>query len=81
MTGAAATICGITGLPRLTNDVRSRVMKSFFIISPYWMGERPVEPEVVPHGGERRRIGVAPGDARGRVDTRAWRRRSRTSAR
>ena len=70
VTGAAATICGITGVPRLTNDVRSRVMKSFFIINPYWIGQRAVEPELVLHGGERRRGGVAAGDARRRVDAR-----------
>ena len=38
VTGAACTTCGITFAPRLTNDVRSRVMKSFFIISAYWTG-------------------------------------------
>ena len=35
VTGAASVTCGITFAPRLTNDVRSRVMKSFFIISAY----------------------------------------------
>ena len=33
VTGAACVTCGITFAPRLTYDVRSRVMKSFFIIS------------------------------------------------
>src|SRR5436853_7090545 len=33
VTGAACVTCGITLAPRFTYDVRSRVMKSFFIIS------------------------------------------------
>ena len=80
VTGAAASICGITRLPRLTNEVRSRVMKSFFIISPYWIGQRAVEPELVLHGGERRRVGVAAGDARRRVDARGREEDQRRSA-
>ena len=39
VTGAASTICGITSAPRFTNEVRSRVTKSFFIISPYCTGK------------------------------------------
>ena len=39
VTGAASTICGITSAPRLTNEVRSRVTNSFFIISPYCTGK------------------------------------------
>ena len=34
VTGAACVTCGITFAPRLTYDVRSRLMKSFFIIRP-----------------------------------------------
>ena len=34
VTGAACVTCGITFAPRFTYDVRSREMKSFFIISP-----------------------------------------------
>ena len=39
VTGAASTICGITFAPRFTNEVRSRVTNSFFIISPYCTGK------------------------------------------
>ena len=81
VTGAAWVTCGITFAPRLTNDVRSRVMKSFFIISAYCTGIGLVEPEVVPH-----LAGASPGrrSARrsGRPDRRpASRRRSGTRAR
>ena len=38
VTGAASVTCGITFAPRLTNDVRSREMNSFFIISAYCTG-------------------------------------------
>ena len=38
VTGAASTTCGMTFAPRFTNDVRSREMKSRFIISAYWTG-------------------------------------------
>ncbi len=38
VTGAACVTCGMTFAPRFTNDVRSRVMNSFFIISAYWTG-------------------------------------------
>ena len=33
VTGAACVTCGITFSPRFTYDVRSREMKSFFIIT------------------------------------------------
>ena len=38
VTGAASSTCGITFAPRLMYDVRSRVMKSFFINSAYCTG-------------------------------------------
>ena len=60
--------CGTTFAPRFTNDVRSREMKSFFIISPYWTGMRLVEAEVLAHRRERLLVRVAPGDAGRRVD-------------
>ena len=45
VTGAASTICGITLAPRLTNDVRSRVMNSFFIMITYWTGSGRSRPK------------------------------------
>ena len=53
--------------PRFTNEVRSRVTKSFFIISVLDR-HRPVEPEVLAHLPQRLLVGVAAGDPRGRVD-------------
>ena len=38
VTGAASVICGMTLAPRLTNEVRSRVKKSFFIMITYCTG-------------------------------------------
>ncbi len=38
VTGAASAICGMTFTPRLTNDVRSRLQNSFFIMIPYCTG-------------------------------------------
>jgi hypothetical protein len=38
VTGAASMTCGTTLAPRFTNEVRSRVTNSFFIISAYWTG-------------------------------------------
>ena len=68
VTGAASSTCGTTFAPRFTNDVRSRVMNSFFIMQRVLDRHRPVEAEVVAHRLQRLLVGVAPGDARRRVD-------------
>ena len=45
VTGAASAICGMTLAPRLTNDVRSRLQKSFFIMIPYCTGSGRSRPK------------------------------------
>ena len=45
VTGAAAAIWGTTFTPRLTNDARSRVMKSFFIRIAYCTGSGRSRPK------------------------------------
>ena len=62
--------CGITFAPRLTNDVRSRVMKSFFIISAYWTGIGRSSPKSLRTARSVGLVGVPAGDARRRVDAR-----------
>ena len=68
VTGAASVICGTTFAPRLTNEVRSRLQKSFFIMIAYCTGFGAVEAEVVAHLLQRLLARVAAGDARCRVD-------------
>ena len=70
VTGAACVICGITFAPRFTYDVRSRVMKSFFIISAYWTGSGWSSPKSCRTCLQRLLVGVASGDARRGVDAR-----------
>ena len=66
--GRGLVTCGITFAPRFTYDVRSRVMKSFFIISAYCTGSGRSSPKSCRTALQRLLVGVAAGDARGRVD-------------
>ena len=70
VTGAASTICGITSAPRFTNEVRSRVTNSFFIISPYCTGSGLSRPKSLRTAAQRRLVGVPAGDPRRRIDAR-----------
>ena len=70
VTGAASITCGITFAPRFTNEVRSRVTNSFFIITAYWTGSGLSSPKSLRTACERLLVGVASGDAGGRVDAR-----------
>ena len=68
VTGAAPVTCGITFTPRLTNDVRSREMNSFFIMIAYWTGRGRSSPKSCFTAASVSGVGVAAGDPGGGVD-------------
>ena len=67
VTGMVSITAGTTFQPRLTKEVRSPVMKIFFIMVRYWTYMRLIEAEALAHGFENFGRGIAPGDASGRV--------------
>ena len=73
VTGTVSSTAGTTFQPRLTKEVRSRVMNSFFIITRILDGQRLIEAEILRTGFEisgealrpaMRAAGSAPGVAK-----------------
>ncbi len=64
VTGVASTNCGMTFWPRFWNEVRSKVISSFFIISPYCTYKGRSKPKSWRNRRKNLRRGIAAGDPR-----------------